>query len=501
MEPERDGELRIPRGETETDDNDQVESSRLSPESMESAERPRGPWFRALTIEERILIGFGIAFLGVLAICALSYSSIRVLLDNGGRDTKSYELIQLLRDIDIATDGAEKQLRRYLVTGDPLYLQNYQEVAKQKREALHDLHSLVRGVGEQERRAERLGAVLEQQFAAQAQAIAKFAEGGTRSVKKMAFDGVAKREIEEIHRIVAEMDRHEREALRRRVTESTAETRTTSVLLAAGAFLQLVLLASVYSLIRHDITQRRRVADELKRHSRLLEAANKELESFSYSVSHDLRAPLRHIDGYAALLRKAMGDALNERAARYLDTISASAQQMGRLIDDLLMFSRMGRQDMVRTTVDLGRLVSEVLEGFRLDLQERHISWTIDPLPLVIGDSAMLRQVFVNLIGNAVKFTSTKPRAEIAIGIDRQTATEVVVFVRDNGVGFDMQYASKLFGVFQRLHRADEFEGTGIGLANVRRIVHRHGGRVWAEGILNQGATFYVALPRGEERA
>jgi signal transduction histidine kinase len=506
MESERDGERRIPGGETEKDENDRAESSWFSPRSfssasIESSERPRGPWFRALTIEERILIGFGIVFLGILAICALSYRNIRVLLDNSSRDTKSYGLLQLLRDIDGATDEAEKQLRRYLVTGDQLYFRNYEEVAKQRREAFQDLHGLVRGAGEQEQRAEQLGAVLDRQFAAQAQAIAKFAEGGIRSVKKMAFDGVAKREIDEIHRIVVEMDRHEREALHRRGTASTAETRTTSMLLAAGAFLQLVLLASVYYLIRHDITQRRRVADELKRHGLLLEAANKELESFSYSVSHDLRAPLRHIDGYAALLRKAMGDALNERAARYLDTISASAQQMGQLIDDLLMFSRMGRHDMVRTTVDLGRLVSEVLEGLRLDLQERRISWTIDPLPLVTGDPAMLRQVFVNLIGNAVKFTSTKPTAEIAVGVDRRTATEVVVFVRDNGVGFDMRYASKLFGVFQRLHRADEFEGTGIGLANVRRIVHRHGGRVWAEGVPNQGATFYVALPTGEGRA
>jgi light-regulated signal transduction histidine kinase (bacteriophytochrome) len=237
------------------------------------------------------------------------------------------------------------------------------------------------------------------------------------------------------------------------------------------------------------------VAAELQRRGELLEAANKELEAFSYSVSHDLRAPLRHIDGYASLLSKAAGGALNDKASRYLQTISDSAKQMGQLIDDLLVFSRMGRQEMLHTTVNLDQLVKTILYDLRLDLQGRTISWTIEPLPEVPGDPAMLRQVFMNLITNAIKFTSTRPSATIEIGVDRSTSAELIVFVRDNGVGFDMQYVGKLFGVFQRLHRVDEFEGTGIGLANVRRIVHRHGGRTWAEGVPGKGATFFVALP------
>jgi light-regulated signal transduction histidine kinase (bacteriophytochrome) len=168
---------------------------------------------------------------------------------------------------------------------------------------------------------------------------------------------------------------------------------------------------------------------------------------------------------------------------------------MGQLIDDLLVFSRMGRQEMLHSTVNLNQLVKTVIHDLRLDLQGKTISWTIGSLPDVPGDPAMLRQVFMNLLTNAVKFTATRPKPRIEIGATRDSPGEVTVFVRDNGVGFDMQYVNKLFGVFQRLHRNDEFEGTGIGLANVRRIVHRHGGRTWAEGALDQGATFYVSLP------
>jgi light-regulated signal transduction histidine kinase (bacteriophytochrome) len=257
-----------------------------------------------------------------------------------------------------------------------------------------------------------------------------------------------------------------------------------------------VLLSSVYYLLRHDIAERERVARELVRRGELLEAANKELEAFSYSVSHDLRAPLRHIDGYVALLDKAAGQDLNEKARRYLTTISQAAKQMGQLIDDLLSFSRMGRAEMMTTDVDMNQLVKDVIQHLQPDLQERAIAWQIEDLPVVQGDPSMLRQIFINLVANAVKFTGARPLARIEIGAESFSPQETVFFVKDNGVGFDMAYRDKLFGVFQRLHRADEFEGTGIGLANVRRIVHRHGGRSWAEGQPDKGATFYIALPK-----
>jgi signal transduction histidine kinase len=464
-----------------------------------SAEAPfwRAPiiWFFSLTIERRILAGFSLVFAGILVIVAVSYRNTSRVIANSGLDTRSHELVQLLSDISVAMDETENNHRRYLVTGEELYLESYQSVVKQKPTFINYLGHLTEGVPEQQERVVLLDRLMDQQLAAEARAITALANRGFGAVKKIALEGAAKDEISEIHRVVAEMESYERQALRRRVLESAATTRNTIVLLGIGALMLFVLLASVYYLIRHDITERRRVAEELQRRGELLEAANKELESFSYSVSHDLRAPLRHIDGYASLLRKAVTESLNEKAARYLQTISDSAKQMGQLIDDLLVFSRMGRQEMLKTTVNLNQIIQTILYDLRLDLQGREISWTIATLPEVSGDPAMFRQVFMNLIANAVKFTSTRPSATIEIGIERPTSDEIVIFVRDNGVGFDMQYAGKLFGVFQRLHRMDEFEGTGIGLANVRRIVHRHGGRTWAEGETDKGATFYVALP------
>jgi PAS domain S-box-containing protein len=253
----------------------------------------------------------------------------------------------------------------------------------------------------------------------------------------------------------------------------------------------------------NDITERKRREQEIEnlnlelaKRSAALESINKELEAFAYSVSHDLRAPLRHMAGFTELLQKKISSVVDEKSNRYLAMILDSAKRMGNLIDDLLAFSRIGRAETRTTQVSLAQLVKEALTEFRQDTEGRNISWKIGALPDFYGDRSMLRLVLVNLISNAIKFTRTRPQAEIEIGCADGNSDDLVVFVRDNGVGFDMKYVNKLFGVFQRLHDSDAFEGTGIGLATVQRIIHRHGGKVWAEGVVDGGATFYFSAPK-----
>jgi PAS domain S-box-containing protein len=253
----------------------------------------------------------------------------------------------------------------------------------------------------------------------------------------------------------------------------------------------------------NDITERKRreeeiqgLNQELAKRSADLESINKELEAFAYSISHDLRAPLRHMAGYTELLQKKASSVVDEKSNRYMAMILESAKRMGNLIDDLLAFSRIGRAETQKTLVSLAQLVKEALAEVRQDAEGRDIAWKISSLPDFYGDRSMLRVVLVNLIANAVKFTRTRLRAEIEIGCADGNTDQLIIFVRDNGVGFDMRYVHKLFGVFQRLHPSDEFEGTGIGLATVQRIINRHGGKVWAEGSVDSGATFYFSAPR-----
>jgi PAS domain S-box-containing protein len=234
---------------------------------------------------------------------------------------------------------------------------------------------------------------------------------------------------------------------------------------------------------------------ELQEEKRKLELSNKELEAFSYSVSHDLRAPLRHINGYVEMLQEKYTLDLPQQAQHYLSVITNAARQMGVLIDELLQFSRMGRQELRKTEFDMNDLIEKELDSVQQHTANRIILWNKQKLPRVFGDSTLLKQVWMNLLDNALKYTSKNQNTEIEIGFT-ENETHVVFFVRDNGVGFDMKYAHKLFGVFQRLHSQAEFEGTGIGLANVQRIVHKHNGRVWAEAEPNNGATFFFSIPK-----
>ena len=256
--------------------------------------------------------------------------------------------------------------------------------------------------------------------------------------------------------------------------------------------------------IARDISDRRKVesaladhAVELQKRTAQVEEINKELESFSYSVSHDLRAPLRAIDGYSRMILLNQGDRFDENTKRLFTVIRDSVKTMEQLIDDLLAFSRLGREALSLSRLNMEELIGETWGEIRVVVPDRPIDVKIDPVPPGMGDRSLIKQVLVNLLSNAVKFTRPREVPMIEVG-GYATGAENVYYVRDNGVGFDMQYHDKLFGVFQRLHSADEYEGTGVGLAIVQRIVHRHGGRIWAESKPDEGACFYFTLPAGE---
>jgi PAS domain S-box-containing protein len=268
-------------------------------------------------------------------------------------------------------------------------------------------------------------------------------------------------------------------------------------------------VAGVFAAAR-DVTEKMKAEDELNEYrahlvelvderTRSLEEANRELESFAYSVSHDLRVPLRAIDGFSLQLLNHHDDHLDSEGKRYLTIVRDNTRKMAQLIDDILAFSRMGRLEMAESVVDMKKLAGKVIEELQPEISGRHIAIEIKPLPPCRGDQSMMHQVWMNLLNNAVKFTRPREAAQIEVGAGKEGA-EMIYYVRDNGAGFDMRYADKLFGVFQRLHGVEEFEGTGIGLAIVKRVIARHGGRVWAEGKVDAGATFYFSLPFKEKK-
>ena len=266
--------------------------------------------------------------------------------------------------------------------------------------------------------------------------------------------------------------------------------------------LMLIVVIILVAIIAERIEKIRKLNDlneKLKTQSEKLEDANQELEAFAYSVSHDLRVPLRAIDGFSRILVEDYEDTLDDEGIRLLNIVRENTAKMGHLIDDILLLSRASRQEMVLNEIDMAALAKSVYGEFQTDVADRDLEFIVGDMPNAYGDRSMLGQVFQNLIGNAIKFTRNKNPAVIEVGGEKE-GKDIIYHVKDNGAGFDMKYINKLFGLFQRLHSPEEFEGTGVGLSIVQRVIRRHGGSVWGEGAVDQGAIIYFTLPKDKPK-
>jgi signal transduction histidine kinase len=451
--------------------------------------------------------------LAVLVLAGLlAWQALR-LVDVLRRADDTTVTVAAIRDVESALFEEESALRGYLLYADDAELAVFEGTGRRVIETIAAVEAYTGGNEAQRQRLDELLALNREWRGIAAERIARFAT--TRDAMFLAESSRAR--LAQMRRIAQEMRQAEAQLQQDRASDARSEILRALVggaiaTLAAAALLVFFIwrllrgTAARYEASLIEEAANAAALKELsasleqrvKERTRELQEALQELETFAYSVSHDLRAPLRHVNGFVELLKRQLGSGVDARALHYMQRIEHQSSHMGSLIDDLLTFSRMGRAPMKRETVDLDELVRSVREELSEQAGERAVDWTIHRLGTVQGDRALLRVVFMNLLANALKYTRLTPHAKIEIG-RRPLNDEVEIYVRDNGAGFDQRYVEKLFGVFQRLHSSDEFEGSGIGLATVRRIIFRHGGKVRAEGSVGNGATFYVSLPFGTQ--
>jgi signal transduction histidine kinase len=412
--------------------------------------------------------------------------------------THTLLVVEKLQTVRIDITQAETGQRGYMLTGQDRYLELYGAGVNQVRQDMKDLPDLISD-NPREREATQL---LDPLIAARLAELSDGIEVRKRSgllagVEAVAKGNIGERSMQQIAAQIGKMRRTEAQLLSRRLETAVASTRKIKVAIVCGNGLGILILSLAGLVIHRETGRLNRAKEELKQVNERLERrtgelseTNIELESFAYSVAHDLRAPLRHIAGYSNVALRDYGPKLDAEARRYLEKIADGAEKLGHLVDDLLSLSKVGLQELSLQHIQLDLLVHKVVSNLAPEYSGREIDWRIGKLFSVECDPGLMKQVFVNLLSNAVKYTGKREHAVIEVG-DRMQDEERVIFVRDNGVGFEMQYAGKLFGVFQRLHKARDFEGTGVGLAIVQRIIRKHGGRIWAEAELDQGATFF----------
>lgn len=503
------------------------------------------PLTRALRFRRRLFIAGGAVGAILLLGFYLVFHSASQAAGMNRWVAHSQEVLSIIARARLKPASLQNQVWAYRSAHDPELPRHYQVYLKSLADDIEKLQELTADNSAQQHLLTELAPILNTQMSSLRQAMDRAASAPDERTD-WAFDWSLPTQLSQhVQKLFETLETNERALLALRSSAVRNNARNTNVILLSAAVLTFLILILAGDLISRElltraelqvglgeaqellgvkfeeqrgelghavkdlnsqIRKRKHAEAELRalnselekrvsRRTEQLQEANKELETFSYAVSHDLRAPLRHMEGFTHFLQHKYGPTLPEEGQHYLNRISTAATFMSKLVEGLLQLSHVGAQLPNMAPVSLRTLVHDARNGLQTESKGRDIEWLIGTLPDAEGDAVLLGQVFANLLSNAIKFSSKRARPIIEIGSCERNG-ETAIFVRDNGVGFDPRYADKLFGVFQRLHRQDEFSGTGIGLATVQRIIHRHGGRIWAESALGQGATFFFTLPR-----
>src|SRR5579859_900156 len=449
-----------------------------------------------LYLQRNILLGFFFSIVVVLGLALTSYFYFTRMIEVSRWAGHARRVLYHSEQVRALSSEIETAQKGFGLTGNDLFLGPYEKIKEEVRAHLKELDSLTADNPIQHSRIVILREVVDNRI--------NFSDEVIR-VRKVSFEKAkdlvltfrGKNLAEEIKRRLNELQDEENNLITTRSLNARAQFFQFVFAFTGLVISTLIILVVLTYLINSNLKSRTLAEQKLKLAEQEAIKINSELESFTYSVSHDLRAPLRSINGYAQILKEDYGDRLDEEGNRVLQVISRNAKRMGQLIDDLLGFSRLGRQEPRKSMINMNELVKSVLEEL-IDLQKgREVILNIAPMESSLGDVSMIRQVWVNLLSNALKYSQKKETSWIEINcLMPASPGEVVYYVKDNGAGFDMQYAHKLFGVFHRLHKTEDFDGTGVGLALAKRIIDRHKGRIWAEGKVNEGAVFYFSLPK-----
>ena len=450
-------------------------------------------------LSRRLLLGMGLALILLFALGAFSYHNIQKQAEATGWVEHTYQVATALQGVVAGVQDADSAQRLFTLSGVQSPLETYETVVRTLPIQLDRVGNLISDNPRQTTRLNALRIAVNERLVKARERIDQRQQLGAAALEPKFLSSNTVKLMSSIRNQIQTMIEDENSLLESRLSQLRTERLRSVVIQSLGGLLSLALLAGVFTGLVRQIFRANRAEQETLFANTQLQDANAEMRAFSYSVAHDLRAPLRAINGFAQVLEEDHATELTPDARQSLGRITANASKMDRLIDDLLALSKVSMQSLHTGKVEMNELVRNVYQEVLETQPGREVDLQITPLPPAEGDPSLLRQVWYNLIGNALKFTRDRPQTHIEIGGNVAGPEFATYFIRDNGAGFDMRYADKLFGAFQRLHRPTDFEGTGIGLALVHRIIQRHGGTIWAEGEENKGAFFAFTLPEWNE--